>query len=140
MLRQYIKEFTFLTKGRGFVDITPQLGAWVRENHIESGLLTIFIQHTSASLLIQENADSDVLCDMERFFRDLVVDGDPKYLHASEGKDDMPAHIRCALTQTNLSIPVFWGKLSLGTWQAVYIYEHRYNPNHRSLVAHLLGE
>jgi secondary thiamine-phosphate synthase enzyme len=140
MIRQHTKEFLFSTKGRGFVNITPEIVGWVRENYIESGLLTIFIRHTSASLLVQENADSDVLRDMEQFFLELVKDGDPKYLHVSEGKDDMSAHIRCALTQTHLSIPVVLGKPTLGMWQAIYIYEHRLFSHQRSVLTHLIGE
>lgn len=103
------------------------------------GLLTLFVRHTSASLLIQENADAEVLRDLERFFARLVPDGDPLFRHVSEGKDDMPAHVRAALTQTNLSIPFARGELALGTWQGIHLYEHRHGAQRRSIMLHALG-
>ncbi len=103
------------------------------------GLLTVFVQHTSASLLIQENADPTVQLDLERFFARLVKDGDPIFEHDAEGPDDMPAHVRAALTQTQLGIPVLAGAMTLGTWQGIYLYEHRLEPQRRSLVLHYLG-
>lgn len=122
------------------MNVTPEVVSWVKEQGIAAGLLTVFIKHTSASLLIQENADGDVLSDMEDFFKKLVRDGDPSFRHISEGPDDMSAHIRCALTQTHLSIPVISGRPCLGTWQGIFLYEHRTGFQRRSVVLHLFGE
>jgi secondary thiamine-phosphate synthase enzyme len=107
---------------------------------MRDGLLTVFIPHTSASLLLQENYDPEVQRDLERFFSRLVRDGDPMFEHTSEGSDDMPAHVRAALTQTSLSVPVVDGKLGLGTWQGLYVYEHRTSSHHRRVTLHLIGE
>jgi secondary thiamine-phosphate synthase enzyme len=139
-MKQFTQEHTVSTNGRGLVNITAPIVSWVKEQGISTGLLTVFIRHTSASLVIQENADSDVLRDLEGFFKNLVMDGDPKFRHVLEGPDDMSAHIRCALTQTQLSIPVVSGKPCLGTWQGIYVYEHRTSGHRRTLVWHLLGE
>ena len=128
------------TRGRGLTDITDRVVAWVRESKLRDGLLTLFIRHTSASLLIQENADPDVQSDLERFFARLVPDGDPLFEHTTEGPDDMPAHVRAALTQTQLSVPLVDGRLMLGTWQGIYLYEHRLEGQAREVVLHLLGE
>ena len=106
---------------------------------LRDGLLTLFIRHTSASLLVQENADPEVRRDLERFFARLAPDGDPLFEHVAEGDDDMPAHVRAALTQTQLSIPLVQGALALGTWQGVYVYEHRHRPHSREVVLHLIG-
>ena len=133
-------EFSFSTKGRGIYSIQKEVAGWIGCQNIQSGLLTVFIPHTSASLLIQENADPDVLKDLDRFFNRLVPDGDPLYDHQTEGPDDMPAHIRSALTQTQLSIPVRNNKLALGVWQAIYLYEHRTYSHKRNVLLHLLGE
>ncbi len=114
--------------------------SWVRTTGIAAGLLTLHVRHTSASLLIQENADPDVRGDLERFFARLVPQGDPLFRHTSEGPDDMPAHVRSALTATTLSIPVAGGRPALGTWQGIYLYEHRADPHLRTVSAHLLGE
>lgn len=127
-------------QGRGLYEITPALRDWVRSTTIQDGLLTVFIQHTSASLLIQENADLTVQSDLERFLARLVKDGDPMFQHRDEGKDDMSAHVRTALTQTHLAIPVVGGVPALGTWQGVYLYEHRYDPQRRRIMLHLIGE
>lgn len=128
------------TRGPGFTDITREVARFVSGADIRDGLLTLFIRHTSASLVIQENADPDVLHDLEQFFTRLVS-RDPKlYRHTTEGPDDMPSHIRSALTQTSLSIPVTGGKPALGTWQAVYVFEHRDAPHTREIVLHVLGE
>ncbi len=113
---------------------------WVRSCNVDRGLLTLHVRHTSASLLIQENADPEVRRDMERFMSRLVPEGDPIFLHTSEGPDDMPAHVRSALTTVNLSIPVLGGSPTLGTWQGIYLYEHRSSPHRRSVVGHLLAE
>ena len=120
--------------------LTDEVAGWVAQSGIGTGLLTLHVQHTSASLLIQENADPDVLGDFERFFKRLVPEGDPLYRHDAEGPDDMPSHIRAALTATTLSIPVVQGAPALGTWQGIYLYEHRRAPHRRSVVGHLIGE
>lgn len=128
------------TPGRALIDITGRVGAWVVGQGLRDGLLTLFVRHTSASLLIQENADPDVRGDLERFFARLVRDGDPLFEHRSEGPDDMPAHVRAALTATQLSIPLVDGRLALGVWQAIYLYEHRIVGHRREVVLHLLGD
>jgi secondary thiamine-phosphate synthase enzyme len=128
------------TNGRSLYDITPQVTQWVNGAGVESGLLTLYIQHTSASLLINENYDSDVLVDMEAFFKRLVPDGDSLFIHTAEGPDDMPAHVRSALTQTSISIPVMAGRAALGTWQGIFLYEHRRMPHTRKVLLHLIGE
>ena len=128
------------TAGRGLHDVTREIETWVNASGIDSGLLTLFLRHTSASLLIQENADPDVRRDLDRFFARLVPDGDPLFSHVLEGPDDMPAHVRCALTQTSIGIPVAHGRTMLGIWQGIYIYEHRLHGHGRELVLHLVGE
>jgi secondary thiamine-phosphate synthase enzyme len=140
MLRQAVHEFRISTRGRGFYEITDGVNAWVREQGFETGLLTLHLRHTSASLLIQENADPDVRRDLESFFARLVPDGDPLFIHTTEGEDDMPAHIRTALTAVTLSIPLSRGRLALGTWQGIYLWEHRRAPHSRTVAAHLIGE
>lgn len=139
-MRQFSHELEFATRGRGLHDITRQVRAWVAETGLRLGLLTLFIRHTSASLVIQENADPEVQRDLERFFGRLVPDGDPLFRHDQEGPDDMPAHVRAALTQTQLSIPVLDGAPALGTWQGIYLYEHRSAPHRRRVAMHLIGE
>lgn len=131
---------TVQTPGRGLVDITRRVADWVRGCGVHNGLLTLFIRHTSASLLVQENADPEVRRDLERFFARLVPDGDPLFEHATEGPDDMPAHVRAALTQTQLAVPIIDGALALGTWQGIYVYEHRRRGHAREVVLHLVGE
>jgi secondary thiamine-phosphate synthase enzyme len=128
------------TRGRSISEFTGELLDWVRSCGVTTGLLTLHVRHTSASLMVQENADPEVRRDMERFMSRLVPDGDPIFRHTSEGPDDMPAHVRSALTSTSLSIPVAGGKPALGTWQGVYLYEHRTGPQRRRVVAHLLAE
>ena len=140
MLRQSIHELQVATRGRGFYEFTAQIAKLVASSKIENGLVTIHMQHTSASLLIQENADPEVRRDFERFFSRLVPDGDPLFRHNSEGDDDMPAHIRAALTCVNLSIPVVKVRLALGTWQGIYLWEHRTAGHARNVVVHVLGE
>jgi len=139
-MKQAHHQLTIRTKGAGLYDITAQLRAWLAEQSVAHGLLTLFIQHTSASLTVQENADPDVLHDLEDFFRRLVPEDARRYRHTAEGPDDMPSHIRAALTLTQLSVPVVGDRLALGTWQAVYVYEHRAAPHSRRVVLHLLGE
>jgi secondary thiamine-phosphate synthase enzyme len=121
-------------------DITSQVRTWVSGTGVEAGLLSLQVRHTSASLMIQENYDPTVQADMERFFAQLVPDGDPMFRHTAEGPDDMPAHVRSALTTTTLSLPVSGGEPTLGTWQGIYLYEHRTHGHRRTIVAHLLGE
>lgn len=125
--------------GRKLYDITPQVLQWANGQNMTTGLLTLYIQHTSASLLINENYDSDVLVDMEAFFNRLVPDGDDLFIHTVEGPDDMPAHVRTALTQTSLSIPLIEGKLALGQWQGVFLFEHRHMAATRRIIMHLIG-
>lgn len=137
---QRIHTLTVATRGRGLHEITRPVRAWLAETRAGDGLLTLFIRHTSASLLIQENADPEVQRDLERFFARLVPDGDPLFEHVQEGPDDMPAHVRCALTQTQLSIPVSGGVPVLGTWQGVYVHEHRRQPGSRQVVLHFMGD
>ena len=139
MIRQEHQSLAVSTPGRGLVMITSELAAWLGTIGAVDGLLTLFIQHTSASLVVQENADPDVRADLERFFAKLVKDGDPMFAHDAEGPDDMPSHVRAALTLTQASLPVRWGKLQLGTWQGVYVYEHRHAAHRRSLALHYLG-
>jgi secondary thiamine-phosphate synthase enzyme len=140
MLRQFFHELTVPTCGRGLYEITREIETWMGRNKISEGLLTIFLQHTSASLLIQENADPDVRRDLEAFFKRLVPDGDLLFIHTAEGDDDMPAHIRTALTSVNLSIPVRGGQLALGTWQGIFVWEHRVHAHVRRVILHLIGE
>jgi secondary thiamine-phosphate synthase enzyme len=140
MLRQKTHEFAVSTHGRGLYEITGLVAAWVQENGIRNGLLTLHLRHTSASLLIQENADPEVQHDLERFFSRMVPDGDPLFQHTAEGEDDMPAHVRTALTAVNLSIPIVESRLALGTWQGIYVWEHRQHPHNRRVAAHLIGE
>ncbi|MCF7669129.1 MAG: secondary thiamine-phosphate synthase enzyme YjbQ [Verrucomicrobia bacterium] len=140
MLEQVIKNISLRTSKRGFYEITPKLEQLVGETGIERGLVTALVRHTSASLVIQENADPEVRRDLERFFSRLVPDGDPIFRHTIEGTDDMPAHVRSALTSPQVSIPVSGGRLALGTWQGVYVYEHRTDGQYRNIVVHILGE
>ena len=139
-MKQAELQFSVSTKGRGIYKISGEVESWMQRQSIRSGLLTLFIPHTSASLIIQENADPDVLTDLNRFFNRLVPDGDPLYDHQAEGPDDMPAHIRSALTQTQLSIPVREGRMVLGIWQGIYLFEHRLYPHSRNVLLHLIGE
>ena len=140
MLRQSSREFRITTRGRGFYEFTKEIQDWIKESGFKSGLLTLHLRHTSASLLIQENADPDVRRDLDQFFSRLVPDGDPLFIHTAEGKDDMPAHVRTALTAVNLSIPVSRGRLALGTWQGIYLWEHRRAPHTRLVTVHFVGE
>src|SRR5262245_3651612 len=140
MFQQAFHEFRIATRGRGFYEFTDEVAEWVSNGHFRDGLVTLHLRHTSASLLIQENADPDVRVDFEKFFARLVPDGDRIFIHTAEGDDDMPAHIRTALTTVNLSIPLKGGKLTLGTWQGIYLWEHRHASNHRLVTAHFIGE
>ncbi|MEM9420973.1 MAG: secondary thiamine-phosphate synthase enzyme YjbQ [Pseudomonadota bacterium] len=126
------------TRGPGLIEITDDIVGWVGKQAVENGLFTLFVWHTSSSLTIQENADPDVQADLLAFFQRIVPEG-AGYIHDAEGPDDMPAHIKSALTQTSLSIPLIDGRLTLGTWQGIYLFEHRAHPHHRQVIVHLIG-
>jgi secondary thiamine-phosphate synthase enzyme len=138
-LTQHTHTIQISTRGKGLYPFTREVAQWVSSLQIETGLLTVFVQHTSASLAIQENADPDVVRDLADYFERLAPENDPRYRHRDEGPDDMPAHIRAALTATQLTIPVVHGRMALGTWQGVYLFEHRSSPHRRSVVLHLIG-
>jgi secondary thiamine-phosphate synthase enzyme len=139
-MRQALHRLHVDTPRRGLLEITRPVAAWLASTGLRDGVLTAFIRHTSASLLIQENADPEVQRDLERFLARLVPDGDPLFEHAAEGRDDMPAHVRTALTQVQLTIPFERGALALGTWQGIYVYEHRLRGHRREVVLHAFGE
>jgi secondary thiamine-phosphate synthase enzyme len=139
-VKQFTHQIHISTRGKGLYDFTREITAWLQGHQLQTGLLTVFCQHTSASLVIQENADPDVVADLADFFTRLVPEDKHLYRHTAEGPDDMTSHIRSALTQTHLSIPVRNGKLALGTWQGVYLFEHRESPHRRNIVLHLLAE
>lgn len=139
-MRQAHTTFQVSTRGKGLYDFTGEVADWLRGSGIRDGLVTLFVRHTSASLVIQENADPDVQGDLERFLARLVPEHDPIYRHTQEGPDDMPAHVRAALTQTQLSIPVRGARMVLGTWQGIYLFEHRRSSHVREVAAHVLGE
>jgi secondary thiamine-phosphate synthase enzyme len=139
-MRQALHHLHVQTRGKGLFEITRDLSGWLGGQKISTGLLTIFCRHTSASLLIQENADPDVRADLGTFFAAIAPEDGGRYVHATEGLDDMPAHIRTALTQTQIAIPIEAGRLTLGPWQGVYVFEHRRAPQRREIVLHLLGE
>ena len=128
------------TTGRGLYEFTEEIENWIAKGGFQNGLITLHLRHTSASLLAQENADPEVRKDLERFFARLVPDGDPLFQHTVEGDDDMPAHVRTALTAVNLSIPVSHGRLALGTWQGIYVWEHRRSSHSRRVTMHFIGE
>ena len=140
MLRQLSTSLEFVTRGRGLMEITRPVADWLATSGFSSGQLTLFIRHTSASLLVQENADPDVRGDLDRFFARLVPDGDALFRHRDEGPDDMPAHVRAALTSTQLTIPLVDSRLALGTWQGIFLWEHRHRPHRREVALHLVGE
>ena len=139
-----MKQFTYrmqvATRGKGLYPITTEIADWSKKQGLRTGLLTVFIQHTSASLTIQENADPDVVRDIAEFFERLAPENAAWYRHTIEGPDDMPAHIRAAITPTQVSIPLMNGNLALGTWQGIYLFEHRANPHSRAVILHLAGE
>ena len=139
-MQQFLGQINVQTGGKGLSEFTREAESWVRGHGAGNGLLTLFIRHTSASLIIQENADPDVKRDLEAYFSRLVPENDPLYIHTIEGPDDMPAHVRSALTQTHLSIPVSQGELTLGTWQGIYVFEHRRRPHRRTVSLHLLSD
>jgi secondary thiamine-phosphate synthase enzyme len=139
-MKQFTHRLEIPSRGKGLYEFTREVAAWVKTCALQTGLLTIFVQHTSASLLIQENADPGVRADLNEFFERLASEEAAWYRHTIEGPDDMPAHIRAALTQTQLSVPLVQGRLVLGTWQGIYLFEHRAHPHRRSVVLYLLGE
>jgi secondary thiamine-phosphate synthase enzyme len=139
-MRQFTQQINVQAQGRRLYDITQQVLNWANRLGLNTGLLTLYIQHTSASLLINENYDSDVLVDMEAFFTRLVPDGDALFIHTVEGPDDMPAHVRTALTQTSLSIPIIDGKVALGQWQGIFLFEHRHMSAMRRIILHAIGD
>lgn len=139
-MRQHHHTFDIPTRGQGLYDFTAQVSRWLSQSGLRDGLLTLFVRHTSASLVVQENADPDVQGDLARFLARLVPEHDPLYRHTQEGPDDMPAHVRAALTLTQLSVPVRDGHLVLGTWQAIYLFEHRRAGQRRQVAGHLIGE
>ena len=139
-MKQFVRQLQVETKGKGLSEVTRPVRDWVAGLGVETGMLTVFIRHTSASLTIQENADPDVVHDLERFFTRLVPEDNRLYRHTMEGPDDMPAHIRTALTQTHLSLPIVDRRPALGTWQGIYLFEHRRHPHRRSLALHVIGE
>lgn len=139
-MRQAATTVEIRSNGRGLVEFTAEARAFARASGLRDGLLTVFCRHTSASLLIQENADPDVRHDLDAFFAKLSPDGQPGWRHDNEGPDDMSAHIRSALTQTSLGIPLVAGELVLGTWQGIYLWEHRTRAHRREVVLHLIGE
>lgn len=139
-MRQAVTSIQVATRGKGLYEFTKEVERWVTEQAVLTGLVTLFIRHTSASLTIQENADPDVVADLNDWFGRLVQERDPYFRHTLEGPDDMPAHIRSALTATQISIPVMNGRLALGTWQGIYVFEHRRSPHRRTVAAHFIGD
>ena len=140
MMIQSFSELKVDTKGQKLIDISKKIENFVKDSKIINGIINLSILHTSASLIIQENASKDVLIDLENFFNNLVPMNENLYLHTLEGKDDMPAHIKTALTNTNLSLSVIGNSLKLGTWQGIYLFEHRTNSHKRSIFCHIFGE
>ncbi len=139
-MRQFADVLRVPTNGRGLYEVTAQIARWVEPLGLRTGLVTLFCRHTSASLIVQENAAPEVRSDLENFFERLAPEDPRRYAHDDEGPDDMPAHIRAALTGINLSIPLIGGRLALGTWQGVYIFEHRRATHRREIAAHAIGE
>jgi len=140
VMRQAAHSLQLQTRGRGLLEITPEVVSWTAAQGFRTGLLTLFCRHTSAALLIQENAALAVRHDLEAFFDELAPEAPGRYAHDDEGPDDMPAHIRTALTGVQLAIPVVGGRLALGTWQGIFLFEHRRQPHRREIALHLLGE
>ena len=139
-MQQAVDTLTIPTEGQGLYEFTRAIRQFVTDADVATGLLTVYVRHTSCSLLIQENADADVQTDLNGFFRRLVPEGMDWLVHTTEGPDDMPAHIKAALTQTSVGIPVVEGRPAFGTWQGIYLFEHRRRPHRREVVLHLIGE
>jgi secondary thiamine-phosphate synthase enzyme len=140
IVQQFTHRLEIRTNGEGLYDFTEKVSSWARECGVKTGLLTVFVQHTSASLTVQENADPDVVKDLNDFFGRIAPEDNRLYRHTIEGPDDMPAHIRAALTLTQLSVPIIGGRLALGTWQGIYLFEHRGSAHRRTVALHLLGD
>jgi secondary thiamine-phosphate synthase enzyme len=139
-MRQFVDILTIGTRGRGLVEVTPNVLSWVGSRKLETGLLTLFCRHTSASLIIQENASPDVRADLEAYLARIAPEEPGRYRHSVEGADDMPAHIRTVLTGVHLCVPLMGGRLALGAWQGIYLFEHRQAPHRREVAVHLIGE
>ena len=139
-MSQFSHTLEVRTRGKGLYPITRDIAKWVASCSVGTGLLTVFCQHTSASLVIQENADPDVVLDLADYFERIAPENDARYRHTTEGSDDMPAHIRTALTQSSLTMPIVGGRMALGTWQGIYLFEHRSSAHRRNLVLHILAE
>jgi len=139
-MRQSTTIISIRTNGRGLVDVTPSVATWVEQKNLRSGLLTLLCRHTSASIIIQENASPEVRTDLEAFLDRIAPEDPSRYVHDDEGADDMPAHLRTALTGVNLAIPIIDGRLALGTWQGIYLFEHRRIGRRREIALHLIGE
>jgi len=139
-MQQAVDTLTIPTQGQGLYEFTRAVRQFVTDADVATGLLTVYVRHTSCSLLIQENADADVQTDLDGFFRRLVPEGMDWLVHTTEGPDDMPAHIKAALTQTSIGIPVVEGEPAFGTWQRIYLFEHRRHPHRREVVLHLIGD
>jgi len=139
-MKQFVERINTKTEGQGLYEITETISKWLSKKPISEGLLTVYVEHTSASLLIQENADPSVLRDLNNFYKKIAPEGENFYEHSSEGPDDMPAHIKASLMQTHLSIPVVEGKMGLGTWQGIFLFEHRNSAHSRRVRIHLIGE
>jgi secondary thiamine-phosphate synthase enzyme len=139
-MRQLTHQLSVATRGKGLYEVTDEVAGWIAGSGIHTGLVTLFLQHTSASLVIQENADPDVVRDLEAFFSRIAPEDNRLYRHTVEGPDDMPAHIRAALTQVQIAIPVIGGRAALGTWQGIYVFEHMTAPHRRKVVLHLAGD
>ena len=139
-MRQAVHQIEVRTRGKGLTEITGEVADWLAREAVTTGLLTLFCRHTSCSLIVQENADPDVRADLAAFFEQVAPEDPGRYLHGIEGPDDMPAHIRAALTAVSVGIPVAEGRMALGTWQGIYLFEHRRAPHRRGVVLHLIGE
>src|SRR5215469_1897488 len=139
-MRNVAATLRFRTRGSGLMEITGEVRGWLESQSVTTGLLTLFCRHTSASLLIQENAAAAVRTDLEAFFAQLAPEDPRRYVHDDEGPDDMPAHLRTALTGVHLSIPVMHGRMALGTWQGIYLFEHRHRPHEREVALHVIGD
>ena len=139
-MHQAVHTIVVPTNGKSLVDITEPIADWLEDQKITTGLLTVFCRHTSASLMIQENADPHVRSDIMTFYERMVPEDPQRYVHNVEGSDDMPAHLKASLTETQVSIPVLGGRLMLGVWQGVHVFEHRRQPQQREVVLHLIGE
>jgi secondary thiamine-phosphate synthase enzyme len=139
-MRQFVDILSISTRGRGLVEITREVESWLKPHGLQAGLMTLFCRHTSAGLVIQENASPDVRSDLEAVFDRLAPEKIGRYRHGDEGVDDMPAHIRTVLTGVQLAVPIVQGRLALGTWQGIYVFEHRRAPHRREIALHLIGE